>query len=75
MNVWIFIEIGQMDLILMNLKTNMFCTHGAIVTSETYNVNAICFTRFQNCFLIFHTKSNAPHPHIKNNVYTFELLV
>jgi hypothetical protein len=33
MNVWIFIAIGQMD--LMNLKSNMFCTDGAIVTSET----------------------------------------
>jgi hypothetical protein len=35
MNVWIFIAIGQMDLILINFKTNMFCTHGAIVTSKT----------------------------------------
>jgi hypothetical protein len=35
MNVWIFIAIGQMDLILIKFKTNMFCTHGAVVTSET----------------------------------------
>jgi hypothetical protein len=35
MNVWNFIAIGQMDLILINFKTDMFCTHGAIVTSET----------------------------------------
>jgi hypothetical protein len=34
MSVWIFIAIGQMDLILINFKTNMFCTHGAIVRSE-----------------------------------------
>jgi hypothetical protein len=77
MNVLIFIAIGQMDLILINFKTtgNMFCSHGAIVTSETYNVNAIYFTGFQNCLLIFHTKSIAPYPLIKNNVSTSELLV
>jgi hypothetical protein len=34
-NVWIFIATGQMDLILINFKTNMFCTHGAIIMSET----------------------------------------
>jgi hypothetical protein len=75
MNVWIFIAIGQIDLILINFKTNMFYTHGAIITSEKHNVTAIYFTGFQNCLLIFHTKSNAPYPPIKNNVYTYELLV
>jgi hypothetical protein len=35
MNVWVFIVICQMNLILINIKTNMFCTYGAIVTSET----------------------------------------
>jgi hypothetical protein len=39
------------------------------------NVNAIYFTGFQNCLLIFRTKSNTPYPLIKNNVYTSELLV
>jgi hypothetical protein len=47
-NVWNFNAIGQMDLILINFKTSMFCTHRAMVTSgQKHNTNAIYFTNSQ----------------------------